>query len=151
MDTHVTGHMIAHPFEAMAAMMSLIWYGVLERHPALTVVHVEADAGWLAYWLQRMEQHWEFSGNAEHSELKMRPTEYFTRNFFVACRGDEMTLPAVVELVGDDNLVFNTDYPHPDGTWPWGMERLEQQPISDSSKRKIMWDNAARAFRLDAS
>ena len=148
MDTHTTGHIIAHPFEAMAAMMSLIWYGVVERHPRLNVVHVEADAGWLPYWLQRMEQHWDFSGNAEHPELKMRPTEYFRKNFFVACRGDEVTLPSVVELVGDENLVFNTDYPHPDGTWPWGMERLEQQPISDTSKRRIMWDNAARAFRL---
>jgi predicted TIM-barrel fold metal-dependent hydrolase len=150
MDTHTSGHIIAHPFEAMVAMMSLIWYGVFEHFPRLTVVHVEADAGWLPYWLQRMEQHYDFSGNAEHPDLKMRPTEYFRRNVFVACRGDEMTLRSVVELVGDDNLVFNTDYPHPDGTWPWGMERLHEQPISEASKRKILWENAARAFRLAA-
>ena len=148
METHTTGHILAHPFEAMCAMMSLIWYGIFERFPRLTVVHVEADAGWLPYLLQRMEQHWEFSGNAEHPDLKLRPTEYFRRNVFVACRGDERTLPSVVELVGDDNIVFNTDYPHPDGTWPWGMERLDAQPIPESSKRKILWDNAARAFRL---
>ena len=148
METHTTGHILAHPFEAMCAMTSLIWYGIFERFPRLTVVHVEADAGWVPYLLQRMEQHWEFSGNAEHPHLKMRPTEYFKRNVFVACRGDERTLPAVVELAGDDNIVFNTDYPHPDGTWPWGMERLAAQPIPESSKRKILWDNAARAFRL---
>jgi predicted TIM-barrel fold metal-dependent hydrolase len=147
MDTHTTGHILAHPFEAMSAMMSLIWYGVFEHFPRLTVVHVEADAGWVPYLLQRMEQHWEFSGNAEHPDLKMRPTEYFRRNVYVACRGDEMTLPAVVELVGDDNLVFNTDYPHPDGTWPWGLERLQAQPIPEASKHKILWGNAARAFR----
>ncbi len=64
MDSHVTGHIIAHPVEAMVAMMSLIWFGVLEKFPELRVVHVEADAGWVPYWLQRMEQHWEFSGNA---------------------------------------------------------------------------------------
>jgi predicted TIM-barrel fold metal-dependent hydrolase len=149
MDTHTTGHILAHPFEAMSAMMSLIWYGIFERHPGLTVVHVEADAGWLPYLLQRMDQHWEFSGNAEHPDLKMHPTEYFRRNVFVACRGDEMTLPSAVDLVGDDNIVFNTDYPHPDGTWPWGMERLRAQDISEASKRKILWDNAARAFHLD--
>jgi predicted TIM-barrel fold metal-dependent hydrolase len=150
MDTHTTGHIIAHPFEAMVAMMSLIWYGVFEHFPRLTVVHVEADAGWVPYWLQRMEQHWEFSGNAEHPDLKLRPTEYFKRNVFVACRGDEMTLRSVVELVGDDNVVFNTDYPHPDGTWPWGIQRLQEQAIPESSKCKILWDNAARAFRLTA-
>jgi predicted TIM-barrel fold metal-dependent hydrolase len=148
MDTHTTGHILAHPFEAMSAMMSLIWYGVFEHFARLRVVHVEADAGWVPYLLQRMEQHWEFSGNAEHPDLKMRPTEYFKRNVFVACRGDEVTLPSVVELAGDDNIVFNTDYPHPDGTWPWGMERLGEQPIAEASKRKIFWDNAARAFQL---
>ena len=52
--------------------------------------------------------------------------------------------------MGDDNLVFNTDYPHPDGTFPWGMQRLCEQPIPEQSKRKILWDNAARAFRLPA-
>ena len=148
METHTSGHIIAHPFEAMVAMMTLIWYGVLERHPELTVVHVEADAGWLPYWLQRMEQHYEFSGNAEHPDLRMAPSAYFRRQVFVAARGDERTLPSVVELVGDDNVVFNTDYPHPDGTFPFGFERFEEQPMPDESKRKILWDNAARAFGL---
>ena len=148
MDTHTSGHIIAHPFEAMVAMMTLIWYGVIERYPRLKVVHVEADAGWLPYWLQRMEQHWDFSGNAEHSELRRRPTEYFKSNFLVACRGDERTLPAVIDLVGDAYVTFNTDYPHPDGTWPAGMAALENQPISAESIRKIYWDNPAPVFGL---
>lgn len=148
MDTHVTGHIMAHPFEAMTAMMSLIWYGMFEKFPRFTVVHVEADAGWVPYWLQRMEQHWDFSGNAEHPELKKRPTEYFKSNIFVACRSDEMTLKPALELVGDDNFVWNTDYPHPDGTWPWALGKMDEQPIPEASKRKILWDNAARAFRL---
>lgn len=149
MDSHVSGHILAHPFEAMAAMAGLIWYGVFERHPKLTVVHVEADAGWLPYWLQRMEQHWEYSGNAEHPELSKPPTAYFLSNMYVAARGDERTLGSVVELVGDDNVVFNTDYPHPDGTFPWGFERFEKQVIPADSKRKILWDNAARAFGIN--
>ncbi|HEY2663160.1 MAG TPA: amidohydrolase family protein [Candidatus Binataceae bacterium] len=148
MDSHVTGHIIAHPFEAMVAMMSLIWYGIFEKFPKFTVVHVEADAGWVPYWLQRMEQHWDFSGNAEHPELKRRPTEYFKSNIFVACRADEMTLKSALELVGDDNFVWNTDYPHPDGTWPGALASMEHQAIPESSKRKILWDNAVRAFRL---
>jgi predicted TIM-barrel fold metal-dependent hydrolase len=151
MGTHTTGHIIAHPFEAMVAMMTLIWYGVAERFPRLRVVHVEADAGWLPYWLQRMEQHWEFSGNAEHPDLKLPPTEYFRRSFFVAARGDEMTLESVVRTVGDENLLFNTDYPHPDGTFPWGIDKLVAQPIEDASKRRILWDNPARAFGLEAA
>ena len=149
METHTSGHIVAHPFEAMVAMMSLIWYGVIEDHPKLKIVHVEADAGWLPYWLQRMEQHWDFSGNAEHPSLKKRPTEYFKSNFLVACRGDEMTLPSVCQLVGDDYISFNTDYPHPDGTWPQGMNSLENQSLPKASIRKIFWDNAAPLFGLE--
>lgn len=148
MDTHTSGHIIAHPFEAMVAMMSLIWYGIPEHFPGLRIVHVEADAGWLPFWLQRMAQHWDFSGNAEHPDLKRHPSEYFEQSFFVAARGDEATLPGVVELVGDQNVLFNTDYPHPDGTFPWGIGSLLEQPIPDQSKRRILWDNAARAFPL---
>jgi len=148
MHTHTSGHIVAHPFEAMVAMMSLIWFGVIENHPKLKILHVEADAGWLPYWLQRMEQHCDFSGNAEHPLLKKRPTEYFKSNFLVACRGDEMTLPAAIDLVGDDYITFNTDYPHPDGTWPAGFTALENQPIGEESIRKIYWDNAARYFSL---
>jgi predicted TIM-barrel fold metal-dependent hydrolase len=148
MDTHVSGHILSHPFEAMAAMAGLIWYGVIEKYPKLKVVQVEADGGWVPYWLQRMEQHWNYSGNAEHEYLTRRPTEYFKSNFFVAFRGDEPTMKAAVELVGDDNFLWDTDYPHPDGTFPWGVEAMMNQRISDESKRKILWDNAARAFNL---
>ena len=126
MDTHVSGHILSHPFEAMAAMAGLIWYGVFEKLPKLKVVHVEADGGWVPYWLQRMEQHWDFGGNSEHEYLTKPPTEYFKRNFCVAFRGDEPTMKAAVELVGDDNFLWDTDYPHPDGTFPWGIDAMMQ-------------------------
>jgi len=148
MDTHVSGHILSHPFEAMAAMAGLIWYGTFEKYPKLKVVQVEADGGWVPYWLQRMEQHWNYSGNAEHEYLTRRPTEYFKSNFFVAFRGDEPTMKAAIELVGDDNFTWDTDYPHPDGTFPWGLNAMIDQKIPDASKRKILWDNPARAFNL---
>jgi predicted TIM-barrel fold metal-dependent hydrolase len=149
MDTHVSGHILSHPFEAMAAMAGLIWYGIFEKFPKLKVVHVEADGGWVPYWLQRMEQHWDFSGNAEHEYLTMRPTEYFKRNVCVAFRGDEPTLKAAIEIVGDNNFTWDTDYPHPDGTYPWGIEAMMKQPIPNESRRKLLWDNAARMFNLN--
>ncbi|MXY58510.1 MAG: amidohydrolase family protein [Gammaproteobacteria bacterium] len=61
-----------------------------------------------------------------------------------------MTLPAVCELVGDDYLAFNTDYPHPDGTWPAGLADLESQPLPAESIKKIFWDNAAPLFGVDS-
>lgn len=148
METHTSGHILSHPFEAMAAMAGLIWFGIFEQCPTLNVIHVEADGGWTPYWLQRMEQHWQFSGNAEHEYLSKRPTEYFKRNICVAFRGDEPTMKAAVELVGDDNFTWDSDYPHPDGTFPWGVAAMLKQPLARESKRKLLWDNAARVFNL---
>ena len=148
MATHTAGHVLSHPFEAMAAMAGLIWFGAFERFPNLKVLHVEADGGWVPYWLQRMEQHWDFSGNAEHEYLTRRPSEYFRSNISVAFRGDEPTMKAAVDLVGDDNFCWDTDYPHPDGTFPWGIQAMLDQPLSDETKRKLLWDNGARIFNL---
>ncbi len=148
METHTSGHILSHPFEAMAAMAGLIWFGIFEKCPELKVIHVEGDGGWTPYWLQRMEQHWQFSGNAEHEYLTKRPTDYFKSNVCVAFRGDEPTMKAAVELVGDDNFTWDSDYPHPDGTYPWGVEAMLKQPLSQDSKRKLLWDNAARVFNL---
>jgi uncharacterized protein len=148
MTTHTSGHILCHPFEAMSAMMSLIWYGVVERFPALRFIHLEADAGWLPYWLQRMEHHYDLHARAEHPNMVMSPTAYFRRNFYVACRGDERTLPSVVDLVGDDRLLFHTDYPHSDASWPAGLEAIESQPIPEESLRRIFWDNGAQAFAI---
>ena len=149
MDTHTAGHILSHPFEAMAAMAGLIWFGIFERFPTLRVIHVEGDGGWTPYWLQRMEQHWHFSGNAEHEYLTRSPTDYFKRNVCVGFRGDEPTMPAAVSLVGDDNFTWDSDYPHPDGTYPWGVRAMLDQPIPEESKRKLFWDNAARLFQLE--
>ena len=87
--------------------------------------------------------------HAEHEYLTKPPTEYFKRNFWVAFRGDEPTMKAAVELVGDDNFLWDTDYPHPDGTFPWGIDAMMRQPIEQASRRKILWDNAVRAFNLN--
>ena len=51
-------------------------------------------------------------------------------------------------LVGDDNFTWDSDYPHPDGTFPWGVAAMLKQPLSQDSKRKLLWDNAARVFNL---
>ncbi len=84
----------------------------------------------------------------EHEYLTRRPTDYFRSNICVAFRGDEPTLPAAVALVGDDNFTWESDYPHPDGTFPWGVAAMLKQPLSQDSKRKLLWDNAARVFNL---
>ena len=130
-------------------LSGMMFSGILERRLGVRFVMGEAGLGWIPYAIERFEHEFDNYADAigDH-KLEMRPSEIFARQVFVAARGDERTLPSVVELVGDDNIVFNTDYPHPDGTFPWGLERFEEQPLSEESRRKILWDNPVRLYGL---
>src|SRR5262249_36582564 len=79
--------------------------------------------------------------------LPMKPSEYVLRQCVISDDPDEPGLDTVIDFIGDDNLVWNTDYPHPDApdpnqVLPW----FSAQPISEDSKRKILWDNAVRLY-----
>jgi predicted TIM-barrel fold metal-dependent hydrolase len=141
-------HMLSHPFEQQMGVLSLICGGVLERHPGLRVLIVEAGVGWVPYWLDRMDHHVEKWGFASAS-LPLTPTEYFQRQCFVSADSDESLLPFVVSAIGDDNLCFSTDYPHPDHAFEGIVAELtSREDLSDDSKRKILCTNAERLFGI---
>ena len=75
------------------------------------------------------------------------PQEYFARQCYVAADADEPSIGFVINYVGDDNIIFNTDYPHPDAPAPEEpVPNMLEQPISDESKRKILWDNSVGLY-----
>jgi predicted TIM-barrel fold metal-dependent hydrolase len=61
---------------------------------------------------------------------------------------DEEFVSHVVDSIGDDNLVTTTDYPHGDSKYPGAMDRFLTLPLSDASKKKILWDNVLRLYAL---
>jgi predicted TIM-barrel fold metal-dependent hydrolase len=79
--------------------------------------------------------------------LPLSPSEYFRRQGFVACDGDEGSLAGVTLLGWEDHVVWNTDYPHPDAPAPEEpVPNMLEQPISEESKRKILWDNSVGLY-----
>jgi uncharacterized protein len=147
-DNFLFRHMISHPFEQQMALLSLICGGVLERHSKLRVVIVEAACGWVPFWIERMDHHMKEWGHAS-MKLKLKPSEYFRRQCFVSADGEEEMIPEVISRMGDGNICFSTDYPHPDHPFQGVVAELaERADISEQSKRKILADNAVRAFGL---
>ena len=141
-------HAISFPMDAMLAMGTLIFGGVLERFPMLHCSFLEANAGWVPFWLSRMDDHAVGrQGRYMHgSTLPLTPSEYFKRQCYVACDTDEKTLPFVSEYLGGDNIIFNTDYPHADSTFPGAVEEFLGRPLSTEAKRKVLWDNALALY-----
>jgi uncharacterized protein len=139
-------HAASHPMEQMLAMLALISGGVLERHPALRVAFLEAGCGWLPYWLWRLDEHREQTiGITGEPQLSLKPSEYFRRQCWISCEPDEPYIPRVLDFIGEDRLLFASDYPHPDHKWPETVEAIRALPISDTAKQKVLWDNP-RAF-----
>jgi predicted TIM-barrel fold metal-dependent hydrolase len=133
----------------MATLGHFIFAGILERFPKLKLAILESNAGWLPFWLGRMDDHTHgrnsVMGKPEH--LSMLPSEYFMRQCAIACDSDERTLATVTDYLKGENIVWNTDYPHPDAIEPAkALPEFDAHSMSEQAKVKILWDNAVKLF-----
>ena len=142
------GHTACHPMEMMLAVISMIGGGVLERHPNLRVAFLEGNCSWVPFLLWRLDEHYEVTFQRPDSQLTMKPSAYFKRQCFVSVEADEDFVKQVIDYMGDDTIVFSTDWPHGDSKYPHAVASFMRLPISDASKRKILWDNCARYYQI---
>ena len=141
-------HIVCHPCEQMLAAVSFCGGGILERHPRLRVAFLEGNASWLPFLLWRMDEHQEWLGDVYASTLSQAPSAYFKRQCYVSVECDEEPVKGVLDLMGVENVVFSTDFPHPDCKYPRAVDRFLELPLPDAAKRAILWDNCARYYGL---
>jgi uncharacterized protein len=143
-DTHFMAHAFGHTFEQMIALTCLICGGVIEQFPRLRFAFLEAGCGWLPYWIRRLREHYE-RRSAEVPQMKKEPVEYLlSGSCYLAVEPDEVLLPAVIEMFGDDFILFGSDYPHTDSKFPDSVKFVrDRSDISDASKEKILGNGAS--------
>lgn len=142
-------HAVSHSFEGMLACAQLIAFGVLERHPALRLLFLESSGGWVPFWLERLDEQ-AASFGAFCPDLRLWPSEYFARQCAISFGVDERTLPALVPFVGADRVVWGSDYPHHDATFPGAVEALRTTvaPCPTAVQAKVLGLNARHFHRL---
>ncbi len=133
----------------MIGVMCIVAGGILERFPKLKVAFLEAGGGWVPYWMERLDEHYEYL-QPEVPWLKMPPSEYIRkRDVYFSFEPDERTLPFVMDFIGDDRLLFASDYNHSDSKFPDVVRSvLERDDIPRESLPKIMGENAASFYRI---
>ena len=150
-DTFTEWHTAVHTHEAMNASLSMITQGVFERFPRLRCAYMEAGCGWVPSWLHRIDEHLEMAGDFECPDLTMTATEYFKRNCWVTTECEDPFVADVIRWLGDDRILWESDFPHPDSKYPHTtnefMELLPDQ-ITMESKAKILWDNTVDFYRF---
>lgn len=132
------------------ALASFMQYGTFEKFPRLKLVILEVGAGWIQYWLDRMDAVYD-SVMGRGVPLKERPSFYFKRNVWVSADPDEKSLPAMVDLCGSDRFFWATDFPHPDHTANYieAVEELGDKLPDPKRRRDVLGDNVRRVYDIN--
>src|SRR3989449_1156879 len=148
---YIQVHCISFPFDQMTAMTAMISGGVFDRHPNLRVAFLEAGVGWVPFFIDRLHEHFEKRGDWIENGWKRDPQEYLQAgNIWTTCEPEEPILPGVIDVLGDDFIMFASDYPHWDGEWPESTKHLRTRPdISEETRAKIGGENAKRFYSLN--
>ena len=148
-ETFLQAHTVSFSFEIMQAFLGVVTSGLLERFPNLKVGFFEAGCGWLPYWLDRIDEHYE-RRSEEAPLLKAKPSEYVkSGRVYVSFDPDDPMLPYCMDRYGDDMWLFAADYPHWDTIWPNATKEVrERTDISEDQKRKVFFDNCNRFYSL---
>ena len=130
------------------AFTSLFQYATFDRFPNLRLIVLEAGAGWIRYWLDRMDAVYE-SVIGRGLPLKERPSFYFQRNCWISTDPDEQSLPAMLELCGADKFFWASDFPHLDHPGNY-IEELEEvaDKLPEASRNKLLGGNVARVYGI---
>jgi uncharacterized protein len=131
-------------------VVNMICSGMLERYPELKVVSVESGTGWIPFILEALD--YEMSENAplQLAALSLLPSEYFKRQIYATTWFEKRNIASMIEAVGEDNIMFETDFPHPTCLYPDPLRtaRVNLEGLSDVVRRKILSENAVRLYRL---
>jgi predicted TIM-barrel fold metal-dependent hydrolase len=140
----ISGAMIF--FNNGKVVSNLIYCGALDRFPELKFVSVESGVGWVPFLMEALE--YQLKEIAATKRFDLTPGEYFARNFYACFWFEQKDLSDTLRRVGVDNVLFETDFPHPTSLFP--IDRLPERlaGLTEGERSKVMSLNAARLYRI---
>jgi predicted TIM-barrel fold metal-dependent hydrolase len=136
------------PLQLDEPLAIMIYSGALERHPGMRLVLAESGIGWIPYFVARMDQAAEkHVAKAQDYRIRQKPSEIFRQQIYATFE-EEPLGPQLIPLLGPDNFMWASDYPHPDSTFPHSREAIETAfaGLDRSIVRKVTAENCARLY-----
>jgi predicted TIM-barrel fold metal-dependent hydrolase len=141
-------------FYPATSLCDMIFSGVFERHPGLTLAIVEFELAWAPHVLSAMdytyrERHGEAIYRFKHG---MVPSDFFRRNVVLSFQEDALGI-RVRDAIGVDNMMWGSDYPHSESTFPRSRQILAEilSGVPEDEQAKIVGGNTARVYRFDVA
>ncbi len=149
-DQRLPIHALIHHVGCAATMSNFMVSGILDTFPKLKIGLIESGAGWVPFWLEGMEHQLSEFRTTENRGLKKRPTEYFRDNFWVTFWFEEFAPKHMLDAIGVEKLLFETDFPHPTSLYPGVQDKLvEVMGGHDYAIRKqVLETNAVNLYNL---
>ena len=128
-------------------LTSMIFAGVFEHYRNMRLVLGESGIGWIPYVLQRMDSEWE--DQFKDLSLTMPPSAYWKRQCYATYQTDPIGVKLLDDL-GEDNVMWGSDFPHPDGIWPDSREYVQRElgHLPAATRRKVVCENAGKLYGL---
>lgn len=132
-------------------MLNMIFGGVFVRHPKLNFISAENEAGWATHILERADFEWQRYQNVAVKDFEGRipekPSEYFKRNIKLTFLRDTVAI-RTYDLLGEDTLMFQTDFPHGISTYPNSRAMCDAmfENVDPAVRDKIVYHNAAQLY-----
>lgn len=129
---------------------NIIYSGLLNRFPKLKFVSVESGIGWIPFVLEALDYQLTETAPGTMKNLTMKPSEYFRRNFYSSFWFERESLKPMIERVGVDNVMFQTDFPHPTCLFPDPLKSAGEGlgAASEEFRRKVIGKNAVDLYNL---
>lgn len=141
--THRVINMVVFQLSGAEVLSSVVLSGACERFPNFKFILGESGVTWIPYVLDRMDHEDEGDEN-----LSIKPSDYWRRQGYSTFQ-KEAFAGDMIDLIGVDNVMWGSDYPHPDGVWPDSQETIANnlKGLKDEAKRlKIIRDNVAQLY-----
>jgi predicted TIM-barrel fold metal-dependent hydrolase len=137
---------------AMRSVADMIFSGVFEEHPSLRLAVVEHDVGWVPHFVRRMDMSY-----AEHryvTEISFKngklPSDFIRNNVYFTFMEDPIFIP-FLSMLGADHVMWGSDYPHRESTWPRSRQVLNQllEGLPEEEQGMITYGNAAKLYGMN--
>lgn len=130
----------------------LLLSGVCQRFPDIAFVSVESGVGWIPFVLEAVDHSYLEGRPGRECEWPMLPSQYFARNVYACAWFERTAFTHLVDVLPMDNILFETDFPHPTCLYGNVAERIEHSlgALAPDLRRKVLWENAARLYRIES-
>ena len=133
-----------------ATMGNWMISGRLDRHPGLKIGLIESGMGWVPFAVEALEHQFDEMLAAKAKELGKRPWQYFRDHFFCTYWFEKVGPKLLLETIGVDNVLFETDFPHPTSLYPGVQAHLVDTlgGYDRTVQKKVLQDNAVKLYNL---